>query len=218
MCLSLHRRHQRLGNEIQLHSKQTLIVETLTSLYSNSGVVHVTTNMRKDFSLQSELADCFTVCPRLFRGDRGGQFDIFDTEGIESLGDSNFGLGIEECISKLFTLYRVRVIVFRSCGRVDNGETVPRNVLSMMLKLETLERKSDARGAYGLRFSFNPGVPEGLGTVPRFPLFAGPLVKGTGTISAVGSESAVSWGHILLRSFYMTRREVVVVVRRRICL
>ena len=36
---------------------------------------------------------------------------------------------------------------------VENDE--PRNVLSMILKLETLERKSEARGAYGLRFDWS---------------------------------------------------------------
>jgi len=66
----------------------------------------------------------------------------------------------------------------------------PRNVLSMMLKLEIFERKSEARGAYGLRCGWSV-----LGAFeredPRFPLALTPFVSGTWTMSlfAAGKTS-----------------------------
>lgn len=60
----------------------------------------------EDFGLQTKLADGLTVEPRLLGGGGGGKFDVFDTEGIKSLGDSNFGLGIEKGVSELFSLYK----------------------------------------------------------------------------------------------------------------
>lgn len=66
----------------------------------------------------------------------------------------------------------------------------PRRVLSMILKLETLERKSAARGAYGLRFSFTLGVA--LLVLPRLPLVPlAPLAwaRGTSTMSALSTTA-----------------------------
>jgi len=58
----------------------------------------------KDFGLQAELADCLAVEPRLLGGGGGREFDVFDAEGIEGLGDSDLGLGVEESICELLTL------------------------------------------------------------------------------------------------------------------
>lgn len=72
----------------------------------------------------------------------------------------------------------------------------PLRVLSMMLKLEILLRKSEARGAYGLRcWAFLLTLPFTLG-VPRFPLV--PFVW-TATISSgpAGRVSPFWCGHIL---------------------
>lgn len=61
-------------------------------------------NVGKDLGLETELADSFAVRSGLFRSSRGGEFDVLDTKGIESLRDSNLGLGIEESVCKLFSL------------------------------------------------------------------------------------------------------------------
>jgi len=61
-------------------------------------------NMGKDLGLQTKLADSLAVEPRLLRGGGGREFDVLDTEGIKSLGDSNLGLGVEERICKLLAL------------------------------------------------------------------------------------------------------------------
>jgi hypothetical protein len=86
---------------------------------------------------------------------------------------------------------------------VENDE--PRNVLSMILKLETLERKSEARGAYGLRCDWS--VLGGFEREdPRFPLGAWtplvwtPLVSfvsGTWTTSLFSAGKTSQVGHIL---------------------
>jgi hypothetical protein len=66
----------------------------------------------------------------------------------------------------------------------------------MMLKLEMLERKSEALGAYGFAFRTCFLMP----CVPRFSSLAGPLERGpTSTISerSEGRLSAFAWGHIV---------------------
>ena len=79
----------------------------------------------------------------------------------------------------------------------------PRNVLSMILKLETLERKSEARGAYGLRCWSVLGRFERVD--PRFPLVVWtplvwtPLVSfvsGTWTTSLFSAVETSQVGHI----------------------
>ncbi len=85
---------------------------------------------------------------------------------------------------------------------------LPRNVLSIMLKLEIFDKKSDALGAYGFDFCFSSSVRIVL-VVPRFPsmwtpfapllLFWLPLGRGTSIIPDLlfGEESVFSCKHIL---------------------
>ena len=90
-----------------------------------------------------------------------------------------------------------------------NDETLhhsPRRVLSMILKLLTLLRKSDARGAYGfLRCSGFLAVPLTPFAWPFTPFVwtdeecdVEPFVMSTATISEVpfGSESPLACGHM----------------------
>ena len=62
-------------------------------------------DMGEDFGLQPELADSLAVLPRLFRCSGRSEFDVFDTEGIQCLGDGNFRLGIEESVCELLSLW-----------------------------------------------------------------------------------------------------------------
>ena len=74
----------------------------------------------------------------------------------------------------------------------------PRSVLSMMLKLDTFERKSDARGAYGFFFCCSMMLCALVLLDPRLPS-AAPFVRGTLTISllSTGAASPFWWGHIV---------------------
>lgn len=58
----------------------------------------------EDFGLQPELADSFAVLTGLFRRCGRSEFEVFNTEGVQCLGDGNFGVGIEESVGELFPL------------------------------------------------------------------------------------------------------------------
>ena len=45
------------------------------------------------------------TCAGLFRCSGRGQLDVLHTEGIESLGDGNLGLAVEESVGELLPLY-----------------------------------------------------------------------------------------------------------------
>ena len=45
------------------------------------------------------------TCAGLFRCSGRGQLDVLYTEGIESLGDGNLGLAVEESVGELLSLY-----------------------------------------------------------------------------------------------------------------
>lgn len=99
-------------------------------------------NVGEDLGLQTKLADRLAVCARLFRGRRRGELDVLHTKGIEGLGDCDFGLGIEEGVGKLLSL----------CNNMlerdnDREGDRPLRVLSIILKLDMLDKKSDGRGA-----------------------------------------------------------------------
>ena len=75
-----------------------------SSIHSQSGIVHVAANVGQDLGLEAELADGLTIHPRLLGGGRGGELDVVDTELVESPGNLDLGLGIEEGIGKLLAL------------------------------------------------------------------------------------------------------------------
>lgn len=76
----------------------------LTSFDGDPGIVHVTTNVGKNFGLEAELADGFAVRARLLRCSGRCELDVLDTECIKSLGDGDFCFGVEESVGKLLTL------------------------------------------------------------------------------------------------------------------
>jgi hypothetical protein len=118
-----------------------------TCLHSNACVIHVTPDVCQDLGFESKLANSFTIQPGLFRCSGGSEFDVFNSESIQRLGNRNFRLRIKECICKLLS--------FCALGPGKPGITniqttyIPLRVLSMILKLDMLLRKSAYRGAYG---------------------------------------------------------------------
>lgn len=80
-------------------------VETVdASFHSQTGVVHVATDVGKDLSLEAELADGLAILSRLLRGSGGGKLDVVNAEVVESLGNLDLGLGIEEGVCELLAL------------------------------------------------------------------------------------------------------------------
>ena len=61
-------------------------------------------DMCEDLGAESELADGLAIKTRLLRCSRGRQLKVFDTKGIQCLGDSDLGLGVEESVRELFSL------------------------------------------------------------------------------------------------------------------
>lgn len=80
-----------------------------TSLYCHTSIVHVAADVSQDLGLEAELADGLAILAGLLRGSWRGKLDIVDAEVIESLGNLDLGLGIEEGIGKLFTLTEGRL-------------------------------------------------------------------------------------------------------------
>lgn len=64
-----------------------------------SPVVAFRGEIRSD--LEAELADRLAVAARLLRSSGRGQLDVVDAEVIESLGDLDLGLGVEEGVGEL---------------------------------------------------------------------------------------------------------------------
>ena len=58
-------------------------------------------NVREDLSSESKFADRLAIQTGLLRCSGGGEFDVFNTEFIESFGNFYFLGGIEECICEL---------------------------------------------------------------------------------------------------------------------
>lgn len=87
--------------------------------------------MRNDLGLQTKLANGFAVLAALLRGGRRGELNAIDTKVVQSFGNLDLRLRVEEGIRKLFALYSVSFLMH-----------VPRRVDSMILKLDTLLRKS----------------------------------------------------------------------------
>jgi hypothetical protein len=71
----------------------------------DSGIVHVATDVRQDFGVETELADGRAVKSGLLGSGWGGQLEIFDAKLVEGLGDRDFSLRIKKGIGKLFALY-----------------------------------------------------------------------------------------------------------------
>ena len=111
----------------------------------------MTTDVGEDLGTETKLADGLAVETRLFRSSGGGELDVLDTEGIESVSNSDLSLGVEESIGELFALW-IQEWEMTQLDR-QNVETrlfyPPLSVLSIMLKLQMFERRSDARAAYG---------------------------------------------------------------------
>ena len=61
-------------------------------------------NMGEDLGAESELADGLAIKTRLLRCSGRCQLNVFDTKGIQCLGNSDLGLGVEESVCKLFSL------------------------------------------------------------------------------------------------------------------
>lgn len=81
-------------------------------LYRHASIVHVAADVSQDLGLEAELADGLAILAGLLRGSRRGKLDIIDAKVIESPGDLNLGLGVEEGIGKLLSLTE---------GRLDYG-------------------------------------------------------------------------------------------------
>jgi hypothetical protein len=72
-----------------------------TRLDGESGIVHVTSNMCQNLgSLETELADGFTVRPRLGRGRGRGQLNVLDSKVVEPKVQSASELFSREPVDK----------------------------------------------------------------------------------------------------------------------
>ena len=60
--------------------------------------------MSENLATETKLADRLAITPRLLGGGGGSELDVFDAESIESLGDGDLSLSIEESIGKLLSL------------------------------------------------------------------------------------------------------------------
>jgi hypothetical protein len=58
----------------------------------------------ENLGLESEVADGLAVETRLLTGSGRGKFDVVDAEIVQSLGDANLGLGVEEGVGELLAL------------------------------------------------------------------------------------------------------------------
>ena len=106
--------------------------------HSNPRIIHVAPNVSEDFSFETEFTDYLAISSRLFRRRRRGELDIFDSEGVKSLCYADLGVRIEESVGKLDDLGQISVA--DSDFRVFSTCSPSRNVLSIILKFETLER------------------------------------------------------------------------------
>lgn len=80
-------------------------IETIdTGFHGHAGVVHVAAHMCQYFGLETELADGLAVLSRLLGSGRRCEFDVIDAKVIQSLGNLDFGFGIEEGVGELLAL------------------------------------------------------------------------------------------------------------------
>jgi len=85
-------------------------VDTIdASLHRNLDIVHVTSDVRENLGLQSQLADGLAVLAALLTRTRASELDAVDTESIKLLGDRNLGLGVEVGIGELLALAKCRL-------------------------------------------------------------------------------------------------------------
>lgn len=64
----------------------------------------MTADVSQNLGLEAELADSLAILAGLLRSRRGGQLDVVNTEVIESLGNLDLGLGVEEGVGELLAL------------------------------------------------------------------------------------------------------------------
>ncbi|CRK33971.1 hypothetical protein BN1708_006226, partial [Verticillium longisporum] len=89
-------------------------VDTIdTSLDGQAGVIHVAAHVSQDLGLETELADGLAVPTGLFAVFQARQLDVVDAEVIESLGNLDLSLGVEEGVGKLLALTESGL----DCGR-----------------------------------------------------------------------------------------------------
>ena len=62
-------------------------------------------DVRQNFSFETEFADGNAILSGLLRGRRRSQFNILDTKGVKSLGNGDLGRRVEEGISELLAFY-----------------------------------------------------------------------------------------------------------------
>lgn len=106
--------------------------------HSDPCIIHVASNVSEDFGFETEFADYLAISSRLFGRCRRGELDVFNSEGIKGLCYADLGVCIEESVGKLYNLDQI--FVADSDYRVFSTCSPSRNVLSIILKFEMLER------------------------------------------------------------------------------
>jgi len=90
-------------------------------------VVHMATDVGKDFGLQAELADGLAVPSRLLGSCWRRQLQIFDAEIVKGFSDGDLGLGVKEGIGELFSLSESALDDFK-VGNVVQEVRCPRRI------------------------------------------------------------------------------------------
>lgn len=75
-----------------------------TSFHSDTSIVHVAANVRKNLGLETELADGLAVLSRLLGSCRACDFQIVNTKVIEGPGNLNLLVEVEITVGELFAL------------------------------------------------------------------------------------------------------------------
>lgn len=120
-------------------------------------------DVREDLGLESELANGLAVCTRLLGGSRGGELDVLHTESIESLGDSDLSLSVEECVCKLLSLYErtrcdVSVVSRSMLGATVNRMHTSESTLDDVEVANVGQEIGGAGGVWVLTLSFECGA------------------------------------------------------------
>ena len=68
------------------------------------GIVHVTSHVSEDLGLETEVADGLAVEAGLLTRSGRGELDVVNAEIVQSLGDSDLGLSVEEGVGELLAL------------------------------------------------------------------------------------------------------------------
>lgn len=74
-----------------------------TGAHRQLGVAHITPHMCEDLGLQAEFGDCLTVLPALLARSWRCELDVVYAKLIQSFGNLDFGLGIEEGVGELLS-------------------------------------------------------------------------------------------------------------------